>query len=185
MSCPTNVRLYSNIQQYFRNIAALQNIAVWKQIHSTKSLGVMYITDMSKYHNMGVYGAWIKRWCLLGSTRQTSLRFEIPTAPHDYPYYWFTLHPKSRKTKWKSQIKKKKWVWNFFNNLYTRHTFWSCLIRWVNMKWIRQVLWKIQSGHDLVYTKTDRRTDGRTDGRTDVRSRWNQYTPLTSFWRRV
>ena len=41
------------------------------------------------------------------------------------------------------------------------------------MKWIRQVLWKIQSGHDLVCTQTD--------GRTDVRSRWNQCTPLTSL----
>ena len=31
-------------------------------------------------------------------------------------------------------------------NLYRRHTFWSCLIRCVNMKWIWRVLLKIQSG---------------------------------------
>ena len=31
------------------------------------------------------------------------------------------------------------------------------------------VLWKIQSGHDSVYTVTD--------GQTDRRARWNQYTP--------
>ena len=36
---------------------------------------------------------------------------------------------------------------------------WSCLIRCVNMKWMRRVLLKIQSGHDSVH----RRTDGRTD----------------------
>ena len=41
------------------------------------------------------------------------------------------------------------------------HTFWSWLIRCVNMKWIWLVLWKIQSRHDMV---------GRT--------KWNQYTSL-------
>ena len=40
-----------------------------------------------------------------------------------------------------------------------RHTFWRCLIRCANMKWIRWVLLKIQSGHDSVH----RRTDGQTD----------------------
>ena len=42
------------------------------------------------------------------------------------------------------------------------------------MKRIRLVLWKIRSGHDLVY----RQTGGRTDGRTDGRTKWNQYIPL-------
>ena len=56
VSWPTNVLLYSNIQQYFTNISALQNIAVLKQIHSTKSSGALYITEMSKYHNAGIWG---------------------------------------------------------------------------------------------------------------------------------
>ena len=47
----------------------------------------------------------------------------------------------------------------FANSHYTRHTFWSCLIRCANMKWIRWVLLKIQSGHDSVH----RRTDGQGD----------------------
>ena len=47
----------------------------------------------------------------------------------------------------------------FWNQHYTRHTFWSCLIRCANMKSIRWVLLKIQSGHDSVH----RRTDGQTD----------------------
>ena len=37
-----------------------------------------------------------------------------------------------------------------------RHTFWSCLIRYVNMKWIRWVLLKIQRGHHSVHRWTDR-----------------------------
>ena len=48
-------------------------------------------------------------------------------------------------------------------------TFWSCLIRCANIKLIRIILWKLQSGHDFVHRQTDRRTDGQTDGRTD---RW-------------
>ena len=60
---------------------------------------------------------------------------------------------------------------NSFNfvkkKLCTQHTFWSCLISCANMKWIRCVLLKIQSGHDSVHW--------RTDGRT----RWNQYTSLS------
>ena len=40
-----------------------------------------------------------------------------------------------------------------------RHTFWGCLIRCANMKWIRRVLLKIQSGHDSVHRQTDGQTD--------------------------
>ena len=55
----------------------------------------------------------------------------------------------------------------FWNKQYTRHTFLNCLIRCANMKWIRWVLLKIQSGHDSVHRRTDGQTDGRTDGQTD------------------
>ena len=48
----------------------------------------------------------------------------------------------------------------------TRHTFWSCWIRCVNMKWIPLVLWKLQSGHDSVHRRTDRLTDGRRETST-------------------
>ena len=43
----------------------------------------------------------------------------------------------------------------------TRQTFCSCLIRCANMKWIWQVLLKIQSRHDSVHRRTDRWTDGQ------------------------
>ena len=65
----------------------------------------------------------------------------------------------------------------FRNKLYMRHTFWSCLIRCANIKCIRWVLLKIQSTHDSVHRQTDGRT---TDGQTEGRTRWNQYTPLTT-----
>ena len=50
-------------------------------------------------------------------------------------------------------------IFEFWNWHYTRHTLGSCLIRCANMKWIRWVLLKIQSGHDSVH----RRTDGQGD----------------------
>ena len=43
----------------------------------------------------------------------------------------------------------------FFPKLNARHTFWSLLIRCINMKWVGLVLWKIQSGHDSVHRWTD------------------------------
>ena len=45
-----------------------------------------------------------------------------------------------------------------FKNSNMRHTSWSWLIRCANMKWIRLVLWKLQSGHDSVHRQMDRRT---------------------------
>ena len=42
---------------------------------------------------------------------------------------------------------------------------------------IRLILYKTQSGHDLVCIQTGIRTGGQTDGLT----KWNQYTPLTSL----
>ena len=48
----------------------------------------------------------------------------------------------------------------------TRHTFWSCLIRYVNIKWIRRVLLKIRSGQDTVHRWMDRRMDGQ--GETSI-----------------
>ena len=89
-----------------------------------------------------------------------------PPPPHDYPYHWVILDPKSKKDKvkvthFKNSLKFQ--IFEFWNGHYTRHTFWSCLIRCANMKWIRWVLLKIQSGHDSVHRPTDGRTDGQTD----------------------
>ena len=88
------------------------------------------------------------------------------------PYYDFMLDPKSKQDKVKvTNLKNltKFWTFELWKILYTRHTFWSCLIRCVNMKLIWQVLWKIQSRHDSVHRWTH--------GRMDRWTRWNQYTP--------
>ena len=81
-----------------------------------------------------------------------------PPPPHDYPYHWVILDPKSKDDKVKvTNLKNspKFQIFEFWNGHYTRHTFWSCLIRCANMKWIRWVLLKIQSGHDSVHRRTD------------------------------
>ena len=74
---------------------------------------------------------------------------------HTIESYWI---PSQKKTKSKLQILNLQ-IFLFWNGHYTRHTLWCCSIRCANMKWIRWVLLKIQSGHDSVH----RRTDGQTD----------------------
>ena len=94
-----------------------------------------------------------------------------PLPPHDYPYYWFILDPNSKQDKVKCTNLKnlpKLPILAFWKNLNAWHTFWSCLIRCLNMKWIWQVLWKIQRGHDSVHRRTDRQMDRRTDGQRDT-----------------
>ena len=93
-----------------------------------------------------------------------------PPPPHDYPFYWVILDPKSKEDKFKVsnlQNLPKFQMFEFLNKCDTRHTFWSCLIRCANMKWIQWALLKIQSGHDSVHRWTDGQTDRRTDGQTD------------------
>ena len=82
----------------------------------------------------------------------------FPPPPHDYRYHWVILDPKSKEDKVKTTNLKnlpKFQMFEFWNNHYTRHTFWSCLIRCANMKWIRWVLLKIQSGHNSLLRWTE------------------------------
>ena len=104
-------------------------------------------------------------------TTRTPAFWGYPPPPHDYPYHWVILDPKSKEDKVKvTNFKKfpKFQIFEFRNGHYTRHIFWSCLIRCANMKWIRWVLLKIQSGHDSVHRRTDGWTDRRTDGQGDT-----------------
>ena len=108
-------------------------------------------------------GSGLRAWCYIHrksiSTRTTRTPsfWGYPPPPHDYPYHWVILDPKWKEDKVKvTNLKNSP---KFLNGHYTRHTFWSCLIRCANMKWIRWVLLKIQSGHDSVH----RRTDGQGD----------------------
>ena len=86
-------------------------------------------------------------------TTRTPAFWGCPPPPHDYPYYWFILDPNSKEDKVKATNLKNSP--KFWNKHYTRHTFWCCLIRCANMKWIQLVLLKIQSGHDSVHRWTD------------------------------
>ena len=118
--------------------------------------------------------SWKQSWCdsekmttwkkLLGLTRttRTPAFWRYPSPPNDYPYHWVILDPKSKEDKVKvTNLKnlQKFQIFQCWNGHYTQDTFWSCLIRCANMKWIRWVLLKIQSGHNSVH----RRTDGQTD----------------------
>ena len=99
---------------------------------------------------------------IITRTTRTPAFWGYPPPPHDYPYHWVILDTKSKEDKVKvTNLKNspKFQIFDFRNGHYTRHTFWSCLIRCANMKWIWWVLLKIQSGHDSVH----RRTDGQGD----------------------
>ena len=67
------------------------------------------------------------------------LHSEISLLPHDYPYEWFTSDPKSKQDKVKvTNLKKmpKIQILKFCSKLYILQTFWSYLIKCMNMKWI-------------------------------------------------
>ena len=88
-----------------------------------------------------------------------------PITIYTIDSYWT---PIQNKTKSNLQNNYKKLpnlpiVW-FWKQLGTQHTFWSWLMRCVNIEWIWWVLLKMPSEHDYVYRRTDRRADGQTDG---------------------
>ena len=93
-------------------------------------------------------------------TTRTPAFWGYPPLPHDYPYHWVILDPKSKEVKVANLKNSPKFqIFEFRNKHYMWHIFWKCLIRCANMKWIQWVLLKIQSGHDSVH----RRTEGQTD----------------------
>ena len=95
---------------------------------------------------------WVKptgRLCHHWEQWRTRIRtpaFQDP--PHDYLYCSFISDPKSKQDKVIVTNCQKFKFWKFARKLYTQHTFWTCLIRCVTMKWIQLVLWELQSGHD-------------------------------------
>ena len=74
---------------------------------------------------------------------RTPAFWDTPPLPHDYPHWWFTSDPKSKEDKVKNTNFKKLpkiQILKFCKKLYTRHTFWSCMIRCINMNWIQPEL---------------------------------------------
>ena len=92
-------------------------------------------------------------------TTRTPAFWGYPSPPNDYPYHWVILDPKSKEDKVKftnlRNLPKFK-SFEFWNKYYKQHTFWSCLTRCANMKWIRRVFWIYRAGTILS-------TDGHTD----------------------
>ena len=88
-------------------------------------------------------------------------------------------------------------ILEFFTQLNARHT-WSLLMRCVNMKWVRLVLWKIHSKQGpmveqsrlnttpcinifekkIIIIKKQKKQQTRFCPQTDRRARWNQYTSI-------
>ena len=56
-----------------------------------------------------------------------------------------------------------------------QHIFWSWLMKYVNMKQLQLILWKIPSGY---YKNFGLQTERWMDRQTDRRTKWNQYTPV-------
>ena len=71
------------------------------------------------------------------------LHSEIPLAAPWLPILVIHISQKSKQDKVKiTNFKKlpKIQICKFCNNPYMQHTFWSCLIRCINMKWIQPEL---------------------------------------------
>ena len=137
-------------------------------------------------HGMFIYIAIYLTHCLLVITRTTRT-----PAFRDTPRCLMITHtsdshqiPSQNKTKSKLQSLKqdkvtkfkkmtKIQILEFCKKVYTRHTFRSCLIRCIYIKWIQPKLEVLQSRHGM--------RDGRTDGKVlciDVRTTWPQFCRL-------
>ena len=177
-SCETALRRIP--QNTFDNKSTLVQVMTWFPQATNHYLSQCWPRSMSPYAITRPQWITSQWWSSAGPdictrpkltrTTRTPAFWGYPPPPHDYPYHWVILDPKSKEDKVKvTNLKNstKFQIFEFWNRHYTRHTFFSCLIRCANMKWIRWVLLKIQSGHDLVHRRTDGQTDGRTDGQTD------------------
>ena len=144
----TMTETVKNVWQTYRTTDWTIHRAAWSQLKKSWLQKMQFHLVVQNNH-------------LQKGTRLECLRSEIHLMITD-PDYWFTSDLESKPHKSKLQIEKKMpklHTLEFCNKPEKQHTFWSCLIRCVNIKWIRLVLWKLQSGHDSV----NRRTDGQTD----------------------
>ena len=93
-------------------------------------------------------------------TRLECLRSEIHLMITD-PDYWFTSDLESKPHKSKLQIEKNAKIAYFriLQQAWKETHLLKLLDNMCKYKWIRLVLWKLQSGRDSV----NRRTDGQTD----------------------
>ena len=126
----TNTKWKAELKKIVKNI----NLQFWQNPE-------LMLSKPSRYHHVKLKVAAIK----------TQVRNQL-----QHSYTWTQDKVKVTILKKLSKIE----IFKIFKNLNMWHTFWSWLIRCANMKWIRLVLWMIQSRHDSVHRQTDGRTDG-------------------------
>ena len=115
------------------------------------------------------------RWT--GTTRTPGF-WEYPPPPHDYPYYWVILDPKSKEDKVKvTNFKEFAKISNFW--------FWKQTLHATHL--LLDKMCKYEMDLMSIVEDTERtwfcpQTDRQTDGRTVRQTRWNQYTPFQLRW---
>ena len=120
------------------------------------------------------------------STRtRTPAFWGYPLPPHDYPYHWVILDPKSKEDKVKvTNVKNSPKFQILKQTLHTTHLLKLLDVQDVMCKMCKYEMDPMSIVEDIERTwfcpQTERRTDGQTDGRT----RWNQYTPLSTSLKR-
>ena len=101
-------------------------------------------------------------------TTRTPAFWGYPPLPHDYPYHWVILDPKSKEDKVK--------VTNLKLNF--------CILKWAlhatHLLKLLDKMCKYEMDPMSIVEDTERtrfcpQTDRRTDGQTDRRTRWCQY----------
>ena len=170
----------------------------------------MYVFQNKSVHNLSILYVFMLTLEYFETRTTRTPEFWGYPPPPSLPIV--LSHIGSQVKRRQSESYKLKKLAKFSNKHYMRHTIWSCLVRCANMKWTRRVLLKIQSGHDSVHRRTDGWTDRRTSVlhiwykyqvKLDAphsaltylcsqllaviildRTRWNQYTPLSTSLKR-
>ena len=108
------------------------------------------------------------------------LFWEYPLLPHDFPYYWFILDPKSKQNKVKVTNVKKLPKIKIFE-------FCKKLDKMLD-KMCEYETGLVSIVEDTEWTRFHPQTDGQmerlTDGWMDRRTAWNQHNPFQLQWSR-
>ena len=118
----------------------------------------------------------IRNVCLVNHLKVSSWKVKSCCYKNSDGKSTFNIHSTWTQDKVKGEHLKKLpkiQILEFFTKLNTRHTFWSWLIRSLNMKWMRLVLW-------LRPRDETQRT--RFCPQTDRWAMWNQCSPLQLRW---
>ena len=119
----------------------------------------------------------IKHEQMTTRTTRTPAFWGYPPPPHDYPYHWVILDPKSKEDKVKvTNLKNSTKFQILKRSLHVTH-----LLKLLD-KMCKYEMDPMSIVEDTERTRFCPQTDRRTDGRTDRRTRWYQYTPYQLRW---